>query len=437
MTFLQQLNDYFFLLAFFLAIVLLIGFSTGVRNGGFIRHLPYLFSLFVIAVYGLITPFFFYNTGFFTIIGTDISNYYGAGIAFNLLATVCFVVGYWVNTNRLEKWRTPMLRTLSRPEFNITILFLVFFGISLINLALGGVNLAKVVTGSEVVGLGASGATYYLQNFTDSIITIILLAYLYNVPKKKLLAFIIFSFFLFSLLGFRYRIILTLFGLLFIYLYKHKVTVRQIFGAITLGLVFFYAIMVSTVNRWQLLNRNYTELKFNPAEFDYSIFFSQTRGALADMAIYRHYDTPGRGAEHDHGITMFGYVFIRMIPRAIMPDKDKFYPPPQLATTIQAYDAWWGRFSGEATLNIAAFYIAFGWLGIVFGCFFWGLFLRKFGNGISKDDPLKFVVYIIITLVSFQWITRGYMPQIIDQAIYMLIPVWILQVIAKKNPTKK
>lgn len=437
MTFLQGLNEYFFIISFTFTLILIIGFIKGARSGGTVRHLPYMLSLFVLTVYCLITPVFFYSKGLTSIIGTDISHYYGAGLFFNMLGALTFIVGYWISARSKSRWEEPAANELRNANKPITILFFVFYIISFLNLAAGGVSLQRVVTGDAVVGLGARGATYYLQNFTDSLISVIIIAYIYGLPKGRILLFIGLSFFLFSLLGFRYRIILTLLGLLTVYLYKHKVSIKQLVGAIVLGLVFFYGIMVSTVNRWVLVTRQYDQLELSPLAFDYSVFFDQTRGALADMAVYRHFDIPGRGAEHDNGITMFGYVFIRIIPRSIMPDKDRFYPPPQLATTIAAYDAWWARFSGEATLNLAAFYIAFGWMGIVLGCFFWGFLLRKFGDRIRKRDALSYAVYIIITLVSFQWITRGYMPQIIDQAIYMLVPVWILRYIAKKNPAKK
>lgn len=433
MTFLQGLNNYFYILVILLATVLVIGFGVGAKRGGLIRHLPYFLSLFVLSVYGLITPFFFYTSGFSYIIGTDISNYYGAGLAFNLIAVLSFIIGYWLLAERKDQWESKELGNYHRPEHYITILFVLFFSISMINLALGGINLAQVLVGDAVVGLGARGATYFLQNFTDSLISVIILAYIFDMPKKKLALIIFLSFFLFTLLGFRYRIILSMIGMLFVYLYKNKVSLKLFVSSLALGLIFFYAIMFSTVNRHKLVNKQYGELVTNPIEFDYSIFFDQTRGGLADMAIYRHYDIPGRGAQHDHGVTMFGYVFIRMIPRAIMPDKDKFYPPPQLATTIAAYDAWWGKFSGEATLNIAAFYIAFGWLGVVLGSFFWGLFLKRYGNSIRKGDPLKIASYIIVSLVTFQWITRGYMPQIIDNLAYMIVPVLMLKFFSKRK----
>lgn len=438
MTFSGLLNNYVYQLAFSLAIMIFMGIRIGYVRGGWGRHLPFIWTLIVYFVYVLISPFYFYSKGKTIIIGTDISNYFGLGFFFNNLAVLSFIIGYWIKGDNSNKiWIKPPKREIKKPEYLISILFYVTYAIVLLNLAVGGANLQAVFLGNEVLGMGASGASYYLQNFTDSLICILVLAYLFDVPWKKLILWIAASFFLFSLLGFRYRIMLSLFGILFVYLYKSKIDAKKIVIGLGLGLIFFYGVMFSTVNRRALILRNYEKIVYSPFDFEYEEFFYQTRGALPDMAVYKLYDDTYRNAKHDYGLTMFGYVFIRIIPRAIMPDKDKFYPPPQLQTTMDAYDAWWGSKSGEATLCVAALYMAFGWWGIVFGHFFWGLLLRWFGDRIRLADKLQIANYIILALVTFQWISRGYMPQIIDQTVYMLVPIWVLRYLSGKVSKKE
>ena len=194
----------------------------------------------------------------------------------------------------------------------------------LLNLAVGGADIQQVFIGNEIVGMGASGGSYFLQNFTDSLICVLVLAYFYDIPTRTLLIWIAISFFLFSFLGFRYRIVLTLFGILFIYLFKHKISVGRIAIGAVMVLLFFYGVMFSTENRKVLIVRNYEALVFDPLAFEYEKFFDQTRGALPDMAVYKLFDNPNRNPQYDYGLTMFGYVFIRMIPRAIYPEKDRF-----------------------------------------------------------------------------------------------------------------
>lgn len=434
MTFVDTLNEYVLLLVGLIGFFLIIGLSLGYKRGGWNRHLAYIWVLLIYAIYLLITPLFFYLSGRVFVVGTDISRYYGLGFAFNLVAIVCFILGYWIRgRNKNKNWLDPTHYETKNPKKIITFLFYGMYGIVLLNLAIGGTDIRQVFIGDEALGLGARGGSYFLQNFTDSLICVLVLAYMYGIPNRTLIFWIAISFFLFSLLGFRYRILLSLFGFLFVYLYKNKVSPKLLISGVLMSVIFFYGIMFQTENRKKLILRTYDKLEFDPLNFEYDRFFDQTRGALPDMAVYKLFDNPNRKAQYDYGLTMFGYVFIRMIPRSIYPDKDRFYPPPQLATTIQAYDAYWARFSGEATLSVAALYIAFGWLGIIFGHFFWGLFLRRYGDSIRREDKTQIAIYIVVALASFQWISRGYFPQVIDHFVYMMIPIWILRFYSKKT----
>jgi hypothetical protein len=435
MTFVQTLNDYIVLTICLMLITLIIGFRLGYVRGGWNRNLVYLWTLFIYSLYLFLSPVYFYLSERVQIIGTDISDYYGLGFAFNTLALICFIFGYWISGKPNDtNWDKPPLYRTKNPKKLISILFYGLYAIVLVNLAVGGANIQQIFIGNEVLGLGASGGSYFLQNFTDSLICVIILAYFYGIPTRTLLIWMAISFFLFSLLGFRYRILLTLFGILFVYLYKHKISSKSILIGAFLGLIFFYGIMFSTENRKALILREYQEVVYDPLTFDYERFFDQTRGALPDMAVYKLYDNPNRNPQYDYGLTMFGYVFIRMIPRSIYPEKDRFYPPPQLAITLQAYDAWWARFSGEATLSVAALYIAFGWMGIVCGHFIWAALIRRYRDRIRLSDKIQVTTYIVIALASFQWITRGYFPQVIDHFVYMMIPIWILRYFSTKIP---
>ena len=300
-------------------------------------------------------------------------------------------------------------------------------------MAIGGIDVKNIFLGDTTLGLGAKGETYFLQNFADSLISIIILGYIYANKRSTLIVATIFSFFLFSLLGFRYRILLTLFGLSFSYLYFHKLKTKAIIVSTATALTFFYFIMLITENRGALIRKDYSSLEFNPGKFDYSNYFEQTRGSLADMTIYKVYDNPNKQVSHDYGASMFAYIFVRMIPRTLYPDKDIFYPPPQNRIQYLAFDAWWGKVSGEAILSCASFYIAFGWFGVVFFHFIWGYFLKKIGRKIDFSDKIQVMIYIVIALVTFQWITRAYLPQAVDHAVYLLIPVLIMRYLVKSR----
>jgi hypothetical protein len=438
MLFTKWANDNVFLLSLTLLILFLIAFVIGSKNGGWSKHMAYFWTMIVFIPYILLSPLFFYAIGRELIIGTDISAYYGLHFFYSCLAILFFLIGYWIIAGRPN----AALKSSKRPEFRnaeriITLLFYTTYGIVMLNMAAGGINIANVFLGSEVVGLGAQGASYYLQNFADSLISVLIIGYLYGVPKRKLLTWVGLSFFLFFLLGFRYRIILTLSGLILAYLFKHKVEARQVVLGLVLGILGLYFIIFSTMNRQALIYRQYEKLVYDPFEFKAEGFFEQSRGALADMAIYKLYDDPNKVTPHDYGMTMFVYVFIRMIPRIIYPEKDEFYPPPQLKIQGKSYFAWWASRSGEACLSSGAIYIAWGFYGIMLAHMFWGIFLKKFANKIRFDDPLSLVGYIIVALATFQWISRGYFPQAIDHFAYLMFPIWGLRYISKRNALKE
>jgi hypothetical protein len=432
MQFTTWTNDNVLLLFFLLFITFVIGFSIGFARGGWNQHLPYMFTLLICMQYFFISPLYFYLNKRTIIIGTDISDYYGLGVFFPTVGLIFFIFGYWMGAPiKITKSQLP--ENVSNPLVKryIVILFCIIYCTILINMAIGGIDVKNIFLGDVSLGLGAKGETYFLQNFADSLISLIILAYIFGNNGRLLAIGIVLSFFIFTLLGFRYRILLTLFGLSFSYLYLHKLKAKAILvGIVSIG-IFFYFIMLVTENRFSLIKREYSAISFDPRDFDYTSYFEQTRGSLADMAIYKVYDNPNKSVSHDYGASMFAYIFIRMIPRVIYPDKDRFYPPPQNKVQFEAYDAWWGKSSGEAILSSGCFYIAFGWPGVIFFHLFWGILLRKVRDKIDFSDKIQIVIYLVLALVTFQWITRAYLPQAIDHATYLLIPVLVMRYLLK------
>lgn len=420
-------NDHIIPIIFLLVITFLIFLRAGIKGEKWRNNVVFTWTLLVYLQYVLFTPLYFYINGRTSIIGTYITDYYATGFFCSWLAIISIGIGYFIKKYPQKQVVQQYEKVIENPEKAISILFYVTYGIVLGNMALGGINIQNVFLGSDVVGLGAEGASYYLQNFTDSLVTILLLAFLFNFPRKKILLWLALSFFLFSILGFRYRIILTLFGILLILILRKKITTQMVIGGFLLAVFFMYVIMFSTANRNILIHRAYDELKFDPTEYDVETIFDQSRGALADMCIYKLYNDPYKGARYDYGLTMFGYIFVRMIPRFIYPNKDDLYPPPQLAITLSAYDAFWAKYSGEATLSIGAMFIAWGWLGIIIGHFLWGVLLRRYCSKLNLNNNLSCISFLVLALVSFQWITRGYFPQEVDHAVYMFMPVWVLK----------
>lgn len=164
MDFVTSLNDYVFLLFICLCVLIFIGIRLGLKNGGWNRHLPYMWTLIVYSQYAIISPYFFYLNDRKYILETDISNYYGLGFFFNLLAVLSFIIGYWVLGFKIkEKWNNASPRELKNPKKIISIIFYALYSVILLNLAIGGIDVRNIFLGSERLGLGARGASYFFR----------------------------------------------------------------------------------------------------------------------------------------------------------------------------------------------------------------------------------------------------------------------------------
>jgi hypothetical protein len=103
MTFVQQLNDNVVLLACTLFLLLFIGIRAAIVQGGWNRHLPYVWTLVIYSVYVFISPVYFYTHDVRVIIGTDVSRYFGLGFLFNNFAVLFFILGYWIKGRNSDK----------------------------------------------------------------------------------------------------------------------------------------------------------------------------------------------------------------------------------------------------------------------------------------------------------------------------------------------
>ena len=301
-------------------------------------------------------------------------------------------------------------------------LFIFLYTIIFINTLIGGVNLIDVVLGKTSTStMGFPGASYYIQNFADSLITLIVAAYMFKVKKRNRIIMNVFGFILFVILGFRYRILLTLFAIVLYNIYTKGIRAKLFFRYLTLILVFFYALLFLTYNRIKLYTGAYDELVYDTSQYDYDIFFEQAKGSLCDFAIYKALDN--KTIESDYGQTMFLYVFIKMTPSSFFPNHTKPYPPPQMKAIDTAINA--GRDIGEASTMLGSFYYAFSVFGIIFISVILGIITKRMT--MLGAPPVAFLMNVMIMMAIFQFYTRGYFPQFVDHLAYMLFPLLFLK----------
>jgi len=430
-------------------LVFIFGFYSVQKQGGIKKNFPYFLSIFILLLYTFLTPFYFYATGrsrlfgsedTYSKVGKDISDFYQSGLLYYGLANLMFILGY--NSFKFEPKQNLNFSPVSTDYIKkVTLrIFFLLFGIILLDLLLAGINPLKLLTSSEsdVTLFGAETTSNYLRNFADSLITLLLFLFLFKLDNKFFIPILIVGLVLFSLMGFRYRIILTLMGLAFIQYWQFGISKKMITTYIVAFVFFIYFVFFITYNRFELVAGKINDLVFDPTQFKYETFFEQTRGVLADFTIIKHYEQ-NPSAEYDYGQS-FALTIIRMLPRNLFGSlKDDVYSNIiafQQMNIAYEMPPSWGTL-GEACLHYGYFYIAFGLPGLFIMSFLMGYLISRFRKIADPQTVFGNMANIIFALALFQYLTRGYFPQFIDHLIYLMIPLFLIKYFIQKEMEKK
>jgi oligosaccharide repeat unit polymerase len=413
--------------------ILLINFILSHYKGGVSRNLLNIFINFTFIIYLFITPTVYYYTKQYFAFQMDVKDYFGFGFLQIFLHLFCYNFGYFLfHKNRREVIKYSNLDRRTdygvKNEKKIFIFFIIIYTALFLNTLFVGINLVDVLFGRYGdPTLGLKGGSYYIQNLADSLITLIVLSYFLKIKKSLFLIILFLSLPLFVVLGFRYRILLTFFGIFLVYIYDNKINFKSFLKYISIGLIAFYLMLLFTVNRSAIFMQKFDTITYDISDFNFDEVFAQSRGSLMDFAVYKHIDN--NHASIDYGETMFGYIFIKMIPASLFTGGIKPYPPPQFPIIDDAINGT--RDNGEAVTCLGGAFIAFYYPGIYIFAFLIGLIVAKLQNRFEKSS-LSMISSLIVTLVLFQWITRGYFPQVIDHLAYMLFPILLLKYSTKK-----
>ncbi len=423
----------------FNVLVYLGGFALCILKG-IKANIIFFFSWTLLTVYYFLTPAYFYWIGRRSIwgnevgyqgVGEDIYNYYDEGLLYFSIANFLFFLGFFF----ISKPKVNKIKSLYSDNKQYALFILVAsLALVVINFAISGFNFIDFIKGDSGSNLyGASGATNYLRNFADSLITCILLCSILRVNRFTWIGLTLISFLLFMFMGFRYRVFMTILGLVLMFLYKINFSSKQIFKIISGGLIILYFFAFITVNRYSLILAKFSDIQYNPVKYKIvNLLAEQTRGALDDINIVKYYEVNDH-PEYDYGIT-FLYFVVRAIPRAIIGDyKDQLYPPPAFPIIDKAFNLppEWAA-TGEAPLHYAYFLIAGNIWFLFAGAFIVGLILGMIQRNIDYTNLKDQLLSIIICLGLFMWITRGYFPQFVDNIVFLLIPYWIYYAGIKK-----
>jgi hypothetical protein len=215
-------------------IILSVNLFLIVNKGGLKNNIFTLFILATFIFYLILTPAVYYYTESWYAVNKNIKDYWGIGFLQILLHTLFYTFGYFLTLNKHTR---PLKLTSVSNRINffkgydevVFIIFILLFSLIFINTLSVGINFIDILVGkhSEPT-LGLPGGTYYIQNFADSLITIIILSYYFKLKKTYYYIIFTISMILFLILGFRYRILLTFFGLFIIFLFDNGLSLKSV-----------------------------------------------------------------------------------------------------------------------------------------------------------------------------------------------------------------
>ncbi|QXM10366.1 hypothetical protein KP002_04415 [Geomonas subterranea] len=415
-------------------LIFLLAFGAAFWKGGARNHVFYIFVLAVQAYYLFLCPVVYFNAGQFYAVNAYVARYFGIGLLQILLHLCFFLIGYWiVNKGR----RLPPDGDLDFPppdcremmRYRVVGLFAFLYLVIFFNTLSEGFNLIDIIVGKvEENTMGLKGGSYFLQNFADSLITLVIAAYYYRIGGRYVTAMTLVAFPLFLVLGFRYRLILTIFGLFMAYIHRKGISKARVLSYLTVVVVFLYFVMFLTLNRTAFFTHQYDKINYNPADFPYTALVDQARGSMVDFALYQA--VADGVVERDNGRTMFLYIVIKAVPANFFPGGEKPYPPPLLLGIDRAISA--GREVGEAATALGGLFFGFGYLGIYIGGLCHGLAVGFAQRRARMGGLYGGLAGIAVSLVLFQWLTRGYFPQAVDHLVYLSFPVVALKFMTRK-----
>lgn len=402
------------------------------KTGGIRNNVLNVFMLLAFCIYLLVTPSVYFFLGSWDIAGVSVESYWGIGMLQIFLHLLFYSFGYFLVLRRSPKNPTfsssNARRLLKQPMQNFLFpLFLIFYIVIFLNTLVSGVNLVDVFLGSYGdPTLGLRGSTYYIQNLADSLITIIISAYYFKVDSKIQLLMVSLAIPLFLVLGFRYRILLSFFGWFMIYAFDTRVRIVNLWKY---GLVLSVSIVVLltlTANRYNIYMQRYDLVFFDFATLPFDSLLDQAKGSLVDFAMYRAVDTDL--FRNDLGYNAIVYTIIKSLPAMVFPGGTKPYPPPQILDIHRALNS--GTEIGEAVTSLGSAFYSFYYPGIYLAAFALGILIAWRQNLFEKNN-LSFLSSVVFALVGFQWLTRGYMPGVVDHLFYMMLPLWLYPLIIR------
>lgn len=400
------------------------GFMLAARSGR--RGLPFAFALGVLGMYTLFTPWLLWQRGENSIAGLDYGPHLPEALGVYLVGVGIFIAAWWaLPVLKVGSFRLEVNRRLAG---QVLLLLGAYMAVFLYGLHQAGVPLGEWLqwknSNTYLNLFGKHWPSPVVDKAADGMITLgylLLVAWpIVGVPVGVALLGV------FALAGFRYRLVLLMgSGLLHAFL-----RVRGGRGRVLLGVGVLLAcvgLAWITLNRIRVSQRLFKQVDNDLTHFDLRLLANETNNSQTFRVLLGYYHSRGSQADGQQGTLT--YVLVRALPARVFREGKKPIAP-LLQHIRAAYDTTpEGSKLHPAVSNLEEYYLGYGMAGVLLGMALMALLCRWMGNWGAVGMPLG-------TLFLFQLISRGYLPQQVDLAVFLALPVgllWLWQRLADRR----
>ncbi|MFV8270528.1 O-antigen polysaccharide polymerase Wzy [Flavobacterium sp. GT2N3] len=394
---------------YLLAILFLFGFVLAGQD--FRRHFLLLFVLFIYFICFFLGPLNSINLNLYTHLGGNFSSGFDDTMQLYVLAIFCLLLSYaFAYRMSKQKTQTDKKFYILNPKHKY---YMWFFFLSLVSMIKR--NLEEDVYGG--------GFYNYLVFLGDSLIlAFIILIYEKKFHKKWHWLILGGSLLAYMVLGFRYRILLLIIGIIYHFAVTSTFSFKTVIKWAVIGWLVAYSINFITLNREALKT-----LAFNKVTFEskvqyglspYQLVMQQTDNYKTEMMVVKY--IRDNHIDQDFGESMFTHILIRIIPASFF-ERNVKPEIPQMNILRKSFNSIEGYYAGAAVSNVIEYYIAFGTFGVVFFMTLLGVFLGYLSKLTNLNIARDCVIVVMIAMVLFQELTRGYLPQNVTLLAFLLI----------------
>lgn len=380
------------------------------------KHFLLVYVTILLLIYHFLSPLHTLITKNYVIFGTNIRSSFSEVILLYTVGYTAFLFCYILaqGNYKLPKRHKSLYKFSNKA--NLIIVSLVMAVVFITSRKLGWNN------SSDYSG----GYLNYILFLSDSLVLVFVIFILENRHTVYHYFLLFPSLVMMLILGFRYRIILFLIGIIYHSYIASRISLKSVVKWTTLIVICGFFLNFITINRHSFRSGDFDEFLWQEETSKitfYGMLMHQTGNHKADMALYKYMTTNSK--DFDYGESMFLNIVYRFLPANIFASKLK--PKiPQQELIKSSFSSIEGRYAGSALTSPMSYYIAFGHLGVVL---FMGL-TGYYVGFVSLNSDLMYirdrVKVVIIAMLLFQEITRAYFPQTFTLMIFLILPLRLL-----------